>query len=92
MDPGFYPVTERLEQGLKETGDGNAIVDVGGGLGHDLEAFKTRYPRFRGRLVLQDQPQVIAQISQISPGIDVTAHDFYTPQPIKGNRSLLVKT
>ena len=84
MDKGFYPVTERLEQGLKDTGDGSAIVDVGGGLGHDLEDFKSKHPQFRGRLVLQDQPQVIAQISQISPGIETAAHDFFTPQPIKG--------
>ncbi|KAL9120542.1 MAG: hypothetical protein Q9187_002898 [Circinaria calcarea] len=90
-DPGFYQVTERLEQGLKQTGDGNAIVDVGRGLGHDLETFKSKCPQFRGRLVLQDQPQVIAQISQISPGIEVTVHDFYTPQPIKGARAYFLK-
>lgn len=84
MDKGVYPVSERLEQGLKDEGDGSAIIDVGGGLGHDLEDFKNKHPQFRGRLVLQDQPQVIGQILKISPGIETMAHDFFTPQPIKG--------
>ena len=85
MDEGFYPVEERL---ALDTGnnDENAVflVDVGGGLGHDLEELKLKHPDIRGRLVLQDRPEVIAQISKASDGIEITAHDFFTPQSLKG--------
>ena len=85
MDKDLYPVKERL--GLDApNGDTDAafLVDIGGGLGHDLEELKVKHPDIRGRLILQDQPEVIAQISKAFDGIDRTAHDFFTPQPVKG--------
>lgn len=63
--------------------DAVLLVDVGGGLVHDLEELKAKYPGLQGRLVLQDQPEVIAQISKASDGIELTAHGFFTPQPVK---------
>ena len=85
MDEDFYPVEERLGYDT-QTDDNNAVflVDVGGGLGHDLEELKFKHPRIRGRLVLQDQPEVIAQISKASHGIELTTHDFFTSQSVKG--------
>lgn len=59
-------------------------MDVGGGLGHDLEEMKLKHPSVRGRLVLQDKPEVIAQFSKISDSIDLTAHEFSTPQRVNG--------
>lgn len=91
MDEGFYPVKERLNNGMKkDEKDEVLLVDVGGGIGHDLLEFKKKIPDISGRLVLQDQPHVIRQIDQISNGIESIAHDFFTPQPIKGapNRAL----
>jgi hypothetical protein len=38
MDPGFYPVQERLVQGMAES-DATLLVDIGGSLGHDLQEF-----------------------------------------------------
>lgn len=84
VDPGFYPIAERLTESLNRDGDSSALVDVGGGMGHDLEEFRIGHPEFKGRLVLQDQPQVIAQITGLNAGIEVTSHDFFTPQPVKG--------
>ena len=91
MDPGFYPVKERLETGFKNDHQDSAfLVDVGGGLGHDLEELKAKHADLLGRLVLQDQAAVIAQISKASPGIDLTAQDFFTPQPVKGEQGLFI--
>ena len=45
------------------------LVDVGGGKGHDLIKFSTKYPSARGRLVLQDLPSVIQNLEGLSPGI-----------------------
>lgn len=87
MDPGFYPVNERLENGSKkDIKDSVFLVDVGGGLGHDLEELEAKHPNVLGSLVLQGQPDVIAQIGKASPGIKLTVHDFFVPQPIKGKR------
>ncbi len=84
MDEGFYPVEARLSQGIKDAGDNFFLVDVGGGIGHDLQELKTKHPNISGCLVLQDQPSVIDQISLAPAGIEMTVYDFFTPQPIKG--------
>jgi hypothetical protein len=36
MDNGFYPVEERLVQGMEDSPDAVVLVDIGGNLGHDL--------------------------------------------------------
>ena len=84
MDPGFYPVRDRIEQGMTQNVNEVAIVDVGGGMGHDLAELRKKQPTIPGRFILQDLPQVIEQISQPLEGIEAIAHDFYTEQPIKG--------
>ena len=81
---GFYPVSERLGAGLKKEADTVLLVDVGGGMGHDLEDLKTRFPDLKGRLLLQERPEVIRQIASLSTGIEVIEHDFFTTQPVKG--------
>ena len=43
MDPGFYPVKERLLGGITANKGEVAIVDVGGGIGHDLVELKKKY-------------------------------------------------
>ena len=58
-------------------------MDVGGDLGHDLEELKLEHPGVPGRLVLQGQPEVVAQDTKASDGIESTAHDFFTLQPLK---------
>ncbi|KAJ4408025.1 hypothetical protein N0V82_009790 [Gnomoniopsis sp. IMI 355080] len=71
------------------------FVDVGGAMGHQCIAFKQRYPDLKGKVIVQDQPQVISQI-RASPlpgfeGIDAMAHDFFTPQPIKWARAYYLR-
>lgn len=79
MDEGFYPLKERLGADTPNDEENPVfLVDVGGGLGHDLEELKVKH-----RLVLQDQPEVIAQIGKASDGIELTTHDFFTPQSVK---------
>ena len=84
MDPGFYPLKERIEQGMIQNQDDVAIVDVGGGMGHDLVELRKKNPSIPGRFILQDLPQVVEQIPQPLEGIEATAHDFYTEQSVKG--------
>jgi len=88
MDPGFFPVKERVEQGMTRNGNDVAIVDVGGGMGHDLVELRNKQPGIPGRFILQDLPQVIEQISQPLEGIEAMVHDFYTEQPVKGGTTV----
>ena len=81
----WYPVQERL---LLES-DANAalMVDIGGGRGHDLEAFHKKFPG-SGTLVLEDLPCVMEDLetTHSDMGIQRISHDFFTEQPVKGAR------
>ncbi|KAF2453061.1 S-adenosyl-L-methionine-dependent methyltransferase [Lineolata rhizophorae] len=87
MDPGFFPVEERLAAGA-DTAEGAALlVDLGGGHGHDINEFRRKHPDAPGRLILQDLPDVLAQITELDGKIERMGHDFLTEQPVKGARA-----
>lgn len=77
----WFPAEERL---LNEDYDHDTalLVDVGAGKGHDLGAFHDKYAG-RGRLVLQDLPNIIESMGQIDPAIELMKYDFFTEQPVK---------
>lgn len=84
----WFPVEKQLLDGAQEE---VLIVDIGGGHGHDLEEFNSRFPKAPGKLVLQDLPSVIDEMGkEIGDALDVIItrqkHDFFTPQPVKGAR------
>ena len=74
-------------QGVKEDDTAVLIVDVAGGRGHDLEAFRRKFPHAQGRMILQDLPSVIDDIQDLDSQIERMAHDMFLPQPIKGKNS-----
>jgi len=60
------------------------IVDVGGNVGNDLMSFAAKHPEIAdGSLVLQDRPEALEH-AQVNVKVQVEAHDFFTPQPVKG--------
>ncbi|OJJ37996.1 hypothetical protein ASPWEDRAFT_50947 [Aspergillus wentii DTO 134E9] len=81
---GLYPFAEEL--GDLASDDTVTLVDVGGGRGHATRQMKESAPGLKGRWILQDQAHVIkdngGEIK--SHGIEPMAHDFFTPQPVKG--------
>ncbi|KAH9904509.1 putative O-methyltransferase [Xylariomycetidae sp. FL2044] len=95
-DPGFYPVAE-LARGFDPSavsgggGGGVFLVDVGGGLGHDLRELKSKHPALPGKLVLQDREEVISSTllstDDTAACFEATVHDFFTPQPVRGARA-----
>ena len=85
----FFPTEERF--GATDHSQA-VLVDIGGGLGHDLAAFHARFPNLPGRLVLQDLPEVINNIQELNPAIERNIYDFFTPQPIKGARAYYLRT
>ena len=98
MDPGFYPVGERLIEGLRNTDDAAAFVDVGGGDGHALAEFKEKVPSWQGRLVLQEQASVVqlaktelAKTERHAPLIELVVHDFFQSQTLRGARAYYMR-
>ncbi len=62
------------------------FVDVGGGSGHQTAAFKEQWPNLPGRVILQDLPEPVEDAKAVVPGdVERMAHDFFNPQPIRGN-------
>lgn len=87
-DPQFYPVQERLIDGYDSKNGEVLLVDVGGGRGHDCQLFTDRHTSRPGKVVLQDQEEVITSIlDQDKLPFESQTHDFFTPQPIKGARA-----
>ncbi|CAI6342051.1 unnamed protein product [Periconia digitata] len=86
-----YPIGERLQPISKKE---VLLVDVGGGRGHDLYQFSRwqKDQQFKGRLVLQDAPTVIAQVRpEQSVDMEVQEYDFFTPQKMLGARAYFLK-
>jgi hypothetical protein len=68
------------------------LVDIGGATGHDLEAFHKAFPGMPGRLILQDLPGALVELdAQALAPVEVMAHDFFQPQPVKGARAYYLK-
>jgi hypothetical protein len=84
-DPRVYPVSDRLINGFDAGYSDTFLVDVGGGRGHDLHELKVLYPDIPGKLVLEDRPGVVANVSD--DAFEVIPHDFFTPQPVKHARA-----
>ncbi|PKY07885.1 S-adenosyl-L-methionine-dependent methyltransferase [Aspergillus campestris IBT 28561] len=87
----FYPIQQQLLPGF-DAGDPNAVfmVDVGGSVGHEIQEVKRRYPDIPGRMVLQDVPATIARVIPEN-GMEAMAHDFFTPNSIKGARAYYLR-
>ncbi|KAL2014928.1 hypothetical protein VTK56DRAFT_6817 [Thermocarpiscus australiensis] len=58
MDRGFYPVEERLIKGAKADPDAPFLVDIAGGVGHDLDEFRRKVPHAPGRLMLASSAKI----------------------------------
>ena len=79
----LYPMDELCKDCMNGT-DTVFLVDVGGNRGHDLLAFRARYPQIGGRLILQDQREVHQNLDLKEHGIEMMEYNFLTPQPVKG--------
>ena len=87
----FFPVEERLSY-TPSSESSALLVDVGGGLGTDLAAFRAQYPQLLGKLVLQDLPETIDAAKGLPEGIVTMVHDFFTPQPVIGAKVYYLRT
>ena len=82
----FYPFADHISRDAKEHHQSVLVVDVGGGLGHGLIEIKDKFPDIKGRLILQDLSKTIEQANDRDGVFESMAHDFFTPQPVRGMR------
>ena len=83
------PAAGHLSSTVRGIGERALVVDVGGNVGYDLQAFQHRFPGYSNhRLVLQDLAENITKANTLlaDTGIECMEYDFFTPQPIKGAR------
>ncbi|KAG8533879.1 uncharacterized protein KY384_001620 [Bacidia gigantensis] len=80
----WFPVQKELLEGARDDPNAVLMVDLGGGRGRDLAAFKAQFPDAPGRFVLEDQQHTLD--STDVQGIEKLSHDFFTAQPVKGAR------
>lgn len=87
-----FPVHDiLLKDAKRDDSEAVLLVDIGGGEGHDVAAFRAAYPDAPGKLILQDLPPVIDNIKSLDAGIERQKHDFFTPQPVKGARAYYMR-
>ncbi|KAK1700980.1 S-adenosyl-L-methionine-dependent methyltransferase [Colletotrichum godetiae] len=84
----IFPSQMLLDSGSGDDPNSPLLVDIGGSVGQDLQAFYELHPETASRLYLEDLPSVIADNkTSVLKGINKVAYDFYTPQPIKHARA-----
>lgn len=87
----FYPWEERLSSTASKE-ERVLLVDIGGGKGHDLQAFKQK-KNPAGRLVLQDLPVVIQDIqAPLVDGVEAVSYSMFDPQPVRGAKAYYMRT
>ncbi|KAK8135203.1 hypothetical protein PG984_007215 [Apiospora sp. TS-2023a] len=62
------------------------FVDVGGGNGSQCAGLRKAWPDMRGKMILQDKPQVLEKALGVE-GMEKMGHDFLTEQPVKDARA-----
>ncbi|KAB8222891.1 S-adenosyl-L-methionine-dependent methyltransferase [Aspergillus novoparasiticus] len=85
----IFPVLDKLQVPPERV----AFVDVGGGVGHDVTALKTRFPQLPGKYIVQDLPQVIDNIKEpLGEGISAVKINMFEGQPIQGAKAYHMRT
>ena len=90
----LFPVKDVFCKDIQMQPQNTMMVDVGGGWGHDLVAFREACPEAEGKLILQEQLNVIEELKasdRDTTGFEIMVHDFFTAQPVKGARIYFLK-
>lgn len=68
------------------------FVDIGGNIGHQCRRLKAKYPDLQGRIICQDLEETINSAPPMVPGVEMMAHDFFTPEPVKDAKYYYLRT
>jgi hypothetical protein len=79
----LFPFKSELEKS-QTTDETVLLIDIGGGKGHVSKLIRELTKDVQGKIVLQDRPEVIGDITEELVGVEKMGYDFFTPQPIQG--------
>ncbi|KAK5989787.1 Flavin-dependent halogenase aclH [Cladobotryum mycophilum] len=72
-----------LDYSVSSGHEGPVFVDIGGNTGQQAARLLSKYPELAGRVVVQDREENVKSAPGVK-GVQLMAHDFFTPQPVKG--------
>lgn len=79
----WFPVQREVLDGAKGDPTPVIIVDVGGGTGGNVMAFRKKFPDAPGKFIFEDLDHVFDSTADLG-GTEGLAYNFFTPQPIRG--------
>lgn len=90
--PEIFPVQNQFSRFTGANASiGIRYVDIGGGVGQEIESLVDTMPDLAGLFILQDVPEVVAKSSlgERDPShpaqqFQLMGHDFFQPQPVRG--------
>ncbi|PVH79658.1 o-methyltransferas-like protein [Cadophora sp. DSE1049] len=80
---GIFPFEAELSK-VPTDDETVLVIDIGGGRGQATVEIRTLTKEIKGRVILQDLPDVVNEISEPLPGIELMKYNFFEPQPVKG--------
>ena len=88
-----YPVSQLLAPiDTHDLLDHPLIVDVGGGMGEDMDRLRQTLLPQRYDIVVQDMASVVEKAKNVRPEIRYMEHDFFTVQPLQGARAYFLRS
>lgn len=93
---GSVRIADELQLCDQDVANGRALlVDVGGGGGHQCVEFRGAFPERKGKVIVQDTEVMIGMVDKSAlerVDVEPMAHDFFTPQPVKGAKAYYLRT
>ena len=86
----WFPVKEKILDDATRPIDEESVlyVDVAGGRGHELLAFKRKFPEYPGRYVLYDLPQVVEdETLQLGDAVEKRGFNFFQDTVLPGKEN-----
>lgn len=80
---GIFPFASELRK-VETTDETVLLIDIGGGKGHVTKQIRALTEGLKGKIILQERPEVLVEITDPLPGIEKMEYDFFKPQTVKG--------
>ncbi|OBT66502.1 hypothetical protein VE03_03651 [Pseudogymnoascus sp. 23342-1-I1] len=87
---GIFPFASELRK-AETTDETVLLIDIGGGKGHVTKQIKALTEGIRGKIILQERPEVLTEITDPLTGIEKMEYDFFTPQTVKGAKIYYIR-
>ena len=84
-DGDWLDVVSFADEAANVSPDSALFVDIGGNIGHQSKRLRAKYPTLPGKVIVQDLPETVS-VAAAAPGVEFMAYDFFTPQPVEGER------